>query len=133
MENGAGWFFLIGVGEGLITGGVVAYLAKARPDLLPGEQEQFQGWLVPVISIFLIAGVLSLVASGWPDGLERVAENMGFIDLAEEVRIAVPTPLADYEIQAMGIIGTSIAGLLGSVVSFGVAFGIAKVIKPKNA
>ena len=88
---------------------------------------------MPVISILLIAGVLSLVASGWPDGLERVAENMGFIDLAEEVRIAVPTPLADYEIQAMGIIGTSIAGLLGSVVSFGVAFGIAKVIKPKNA
>jgi cobalt/nickel transport system permease protein len=128
-----GVHILIGVGEGLITGGVVAYLAKARPDLLPGEQEQFQGWLVPVISIFLIAGVLSLVASGWPDGLERVAENMGFIDLAEEVRIAVPTPLADYEIQAMGIIGTSIAGLLGSVVSFGVAFGIAKVIKPKNA
>ena len=128
-----GVHILIGVGEGLITGGVVAYLATARPDLLPGEQEQFQGWLVPVISIFLIAGVLSLVASGWPDGLERVAENMGFIDLAEEVRIAVPTPLADYEIQAMGIIGTSIAGLLGSVVSFGVAFGIAKVIKPKNA
>ena len=128
-----GVHILIGVGEGLITGGVVAYLATARPDLLPGEQEQFQGWLVPVISILLIAGVLSLVASGWPDGLERVAENMGFIDLAEEVRIAVPTPLADYEIQAMGIIGTSIAGLLGSVVSFGVAFGIAKVIKPKNA
>ncbi|MDH6060524.1 PDGLE domain-containing protein [Chrysosporum bergii ANA360D] len=128
-----GVHILIGVGEGLITGGVVAYLAKARPDLLPGEQEQFQGWLVPVISIFLIAGVLSLVASGWPDGLERVAENMGFIDLAEEVRIAVPTPLADYEIEAIGIIGTSIAGLLGSVVSFGVAFGIAKVIKPKNA
>ncbi|CEJ44697.1 energy-coupling factor ABC transporter permease [Umezakia ovalisporum] len=128
-----GIHILIGVGEGLITGGVVAYLATARPDLLPGEQQQFQGWLVPVISILLVAGLLSLVASGWPDGLERVAEDLGFIDLAEEVRIQVPTPLADYEIEALGVIGTSIAGLLGSVVSFAVAFGIAKVIKPKNA
>ena len=129
----AGVHILIGVGEGLITGGVVAYLATARPDLLPGEEQKFQGWLVPVISILLVAGVLSLVASGWPDGLERVAENVGFIDLAEQVRIEVPTPLADYEIPSLGLIGTSIAGLVGSVVSFGVAFGIAKVMKPKNA
>ncbi|AHJ31400.1 energy-coupling factor ABC transporter permease [Nodularia spumigena CS-584] len=129
----AGVHILIGVVEGLITGGVVAYLATARPDLLPGEEQKFQGWLVPVISILLVAGVLSLVASGWPDGLERVAENVGFIDLAEQVRIEVPTPLADYEIPSLGLIGTSIAGLVGSVVSFGVAFGIAKVMKPKNA
>ncbi|MDP5337934.1 MAG: energy-coupling factor ABC transporter permease [Nodularia sp. (in: cyanobacteria)] len=129
----AGVHILIGIGEGLITGGVVAYLATARPDLLPGEEQKFQGWLVPVISILLVGGVLSLVASGWPDGLERVAENLDFIDLAEKVRVEVPTPFADYEIQSLGLIGTSIAGLLGSVVSFGVAFGIAKVVKPKNA
>ncbi len=129
----AGVHILIGIGEGLITGGVVAYLATARPDLLPGEEQKFQGWLVPVISILLVGGVLSLVASGWPDGLERVAENLDFIDLAEKVRVEVPTPFADYEIESLGLIGTSIAGLLGSVVSFGVAFGIAKVVKPKNA
>ncbi|MCG6137227.1 MAG: energy-coupling factor ABC transporter permease [Nostoc sp. LLA-1] len=128
-----GVHILIGIGEGLITGGVLFYLATARPDLLPGEQQQFQGWLVPVISILLVAGVLSLVASGWPDGLERVAEDVGFIDLAEQVRIEVPTPFADYENEALGAIGTSIAGLLGAVVCFGVAFGIAKVVKPKNA
>ncbi|MDB9375664.1 energy-coupling factor ABC transporter permease [Nodularia sphaerocarpa] len=128
-----GVHILIGVGEGLITGGVLVYLAKARPDLLPGEEQQFKGWLVPVIAILLVAGVLSLVASGWPDGLERVAENVGFIDLAEQVRVEVPTPFADYEIESLGLIGTSIAGLLGSVVSFGAAFGIAKVVKPKNA
>ncbi|MEA5515148.1 energy-coupling factor ABC transporter permease [Nodularia sp. UHCC 0506] len=128
-----GVHILIGIGEGIITGGVLVYLAKARPDLLPGEEQQFKGWLVPVISILLVAGVLSLVASGWPDGLERVAENLEFIDLAEEVRIQVPTPLADYENESLGLIGTSIAGLLGSVVSFATAFGIAKVVKPKNA
>ncbi|AUS99631.1 cobalt transporter [Nostoc sp. CENA543] len=128
-----GIHILIGVGEGLITGGVLAYLAKARPDLLPGEQEQMRGWVVPVVSIVLIAGVLSLVASAWPDGLEKVAEELGFIKLAEQVRISVPTPLADYGIEGLGIIGTSIAGLLGAAVCFAVAFGIAKVVQPKNA
>ncbi|MEJ1932916.1 energy-coupling factor ABC transporter permease [Nostoc sp. NIES-2111] len=128
-----GIHILIGIGEGLITGSVLTYLAQARPDLLPGEQQKLRGWLVPVISIALIAGVLSLAASAWPDGLERVAEDLGFIKLGEQVRIAVPTPLADYEIPGLGAIGTSIAGLVGSAVCFAVAFGIAKVVRPKNA
>ncbi|MBC5795278.1 MAG: energy-coupling factor ABC transporter permease [Sphaerospermopsis sp.] len=128
-----GVHILIGVGEGLITGGVLAYLATARPDLLPGEEEKFGGWLIPVVSIFLVAGVLSLFASAWPDGLERVAENLDFINKAEEVRVVVPTPLADYEIQGLGPIGTSITGWVGATACFAVAFGIAKVMKPKNA
>ncbi|OUL31536.1 cobalt transporter [Nostoc sp. T09] len=128
-----GTHILIGIGEGLITGSVLVYLARERPDLLPGEQQQFRGWLVPVVSIFLVAGVLSLFASAWPDGLEKVAENLGFIDLADKVRVIVPTPLADYSIQGLGTIGTSIAGLVGAAVCFAVAFGIAKVVKPKNA
>lgn len=129
----AGIHILIGIGEGLITGGVLAYLSTARPDLLPGEQQQFQGWLAPVVSIFLIAGVLSLLASAWPDGLEKVAEELGFINLAENVRVIVPTPLADYGIEGLGPIGTSIAGIIGAAVCFGVAFGLAQLVKPKHA
>ncbi|MBE8997336.1 MULTISPECIES: energy-coupling factor ABC transporter permease [unclassified Nostoc] len=128
-----GVHILIGIGEGIITGGVLTYLATARPDLLPGEQQEFRGWSVPIVTIFLIAGVLSLFASAWPDGLEKVAENTGFIDLAAKVRVIVPTPLADYSIKGLGPIGTSIAGLMGATVCFAVAFGIAKVVKPKNA
>jgi cobalt/nickel transport system permease protein len=128
-----GVHILIGVGEGLITGGVIAYLANARPDLLPGEQQQFRGWLTPIVSIFVIAGVFSLLASAWPDGLEKVAGDLGFVNLAENVRVVVPTPLADYGIQGLGSIGTSIAGLIGAGFCFVVAFGLAKVVKPKNA
>jgi cobalt/nickel transport system permease protein len=128
-----GIHILIGVGEGLITGGVLAYLVIARPDLLPGEEEKFGGWLIPIVGTFLIAGILSLFASVWPDGLEKVAEDLGFINLAENVRVNVPTPLADYKIAGWGPISTSIAGLLGAGVCFAVAFGIAKVVKPKNA
>jgi cobalt/nickel transport system permease protein len=128
-----GIHILIGVGEGAITGGVLNYLSTTRPDLLPGEEQKIRGWLVPVVSILLISGVLSLFASAWPDGLEKIAENVGFINLAEQVRVVVPTPLADYEIKGLGQIGTSIAGLVGSTACFAVAFGIAKVIKPNNA
>lgn len=128
-----GVHILIGIGEGLITGGVLTYLATARPDLLPGEQQEFRGWLVPVVSIFLVAGVLSLFASAWPDGLEKVAENVGFIDLAQKVRVTVPTPFADYELRDLGTVGKSIAGVVGATACFAIAFGLAKVVKPKNA
>ncbi|MEM6400761.1 MAG: energy-coupling factor ABC transporter permease [Cyanobacteria bacterium P01_D01_bin.116] len=130
----AGVHILIGVGEGLITGGVLTYLITARPDLLPGnDEEQIRGWVVPVVSILLVAGLLSLFASAWPDGLEKVAEDFKFIDLAEDIRISVPTPFADYTFNGNENIGTSIAGILGSIVCFGVAWGIAQVAKPKNA
>lgn len=129
----AGVHVLIGVGEGIITGGVLSYLAIARPDLLPGSQPQLRRWQEPVIAVLLVAGVLSLLASSWPDGLEKVAEDLGFIHLAEEVRVAVATPFADYEIPGLGPLGTTITGLLGSVVSFGTAFGIAKLVSPKRA
>ena len=104
-----------------------------RPDLLPGEQPQLQKWVVPVIGVLLISGVLSLFASSWPDGLEAVAEKYGFKD-KEAVAIENPTPLADYTVKGLEEqpIGTSIAGLLGSAFSFGAAFGIAQLVKPKD-
>jgi cobalt/nickel transport system permease protein len=129
LPSMAGIHILIGVGEGLITGGVLAYLSTARPDLLPGEQREFRGWVVPVVSILLVAGVLSLFASAFPDGLDWVSEQTGFDKLAENVRVVVPTPLADYQIKGLDKIGTSIAGIVGSIVCFGLAFGFANIIK----
>ena len=70
--------------------------------------------------------MLSLFASAWPDGLERVAEDNGFIGLADNVRVSLPTPFSDYTFNGNEGVGTSIAGVLGSVVCFAVAFGIAK-------
>ncbi|NJK69471.1 MAG: cobalt transporter [Richelia sp. CSU_2_1] len=128
-----GVHILIGIGEGLITGGVLTYLVKVRPDLLPGEQPQLQKWVAPVVGVLLIAGVLSLFASSWPDGLDSVAEKYGFKD-KEATIVENPTPLADYSVKGLEEqpIGTSIAGLLGSAASFGAAFGIAQLVKPKD-
>jgi cobalt/nickel transport system permease protein len=129
-----GIHILIGVGEGVITGGVLTYLITTRPDLLPGDEPQLQKWLIPVVGTLLVAGVLSLFASSFPDGLEKVAENLGFINLAENVRIAIPTPFADYQISGINEkLGASITGLLGTTTCFGLSFIITKLITRKSA
>lgn len=128
-----GIHILIGVGEGIITGGILTYLIKVRPDLLPSDEPQLNKLLVPIVSILLIAGVLSLFASSFPDGLEKVAENLGFIHLEDQVRINLNSPFADYQIEGINQqVGTSLTGILGSTTCFSLSFLISKLIPPKN-
>ncbi|MFW6092298.1 MAG: energy-coupling factor ABC transporter permease, partial [Actinomycetota bacterium] len=58
----------------------------------------------------LLAGVVSFVASGDPDGLERVAEDQGFLDTAREHAFG-GFALADY--GEVGGIPVGVAGVLG--------------------
>jgi cobalt/nickel transport protein len=74
-----------------------------------------------IVSLFL-AGVVSFYASSNPDGLEKVAEDIGFIETAEEHTYA-DSALADYGVKGIdnerasvgvagviGVIGTAIVG-----------------------
>ena len=74
-----------------------------------------------VVSLFL-AGVVSFYASSDPDGLEKVAEVIGFIETAEDHTYA-DGALADYGVKGIdnerasvgvagviGVIGTAIVG-----------------------
>ena len=129
----AGIHLFIGIGEGIITGSILAYLVKVRPDLLPGEEEKFKGFFVPIVIILLVAGILSLFASALPDGLESVAYDLGFINLAVDSNNVVHSPFSKYEINGLGQVGRSTAGLLGALICFGFAYGIARLVKDKNA
>ena len=129
----AGIHLFIGIGEGIITSSILAYLVKVRPDLLPGEEETFKGFFTPIVIILLLAGVLSLFASALPDGLESVAYDLGFFNLAEDSKNVVQSPFSKYEIIGMGQIGRSVTGLIGALVCFGIAYGIARIVKEKNA
>jgi cobalt/nickel transport protein len=78
----------------------------------------------------LLAGVVSFYASGSPDGLERVAEDKGFLDSAEE-HPAADGPLADY--RAKGVdddrLAGGVAGVTGALVVLVVVGGLTYVVR----
>jgi len=67
-----------------------------------------------------LALFLSPFASKAPDGLERVAEDQGFLARAEG---SFPSPIPDYEIPGVKseALATALAGLAGTLVTFGLA------------
>jgi cobalt/nickel transport system permease protein len=71
-----GVHFLIGFVEGLITVAVLAYLQQVRPDVvldsLPGKVRlSRKAVLITLVVVTIVIGAgFSLVASGFPDGLE---------------------------------------------------------------
>ncbi len=74
--------------------------------------------MIGIIFILIIAMALSLAASSYPDGLERVAERYGFIDRAVEILPEGFFLIPDY---AFGGVKneywqTSLAGLFGVLI-----------------
>jgi cobalt/nickel transport protein len=87
-----------------------------------------------LISLFL-AGVISFYASSAPDGLEKVAEDIGFIESAEE-HINADGLLADYGVKGLENDRASVglAGVVGVVATALIAGVLFRFIsrKPKN-
>ena len=71
----------------------------------------------------MVAGLLALVASRAPDGLQRVAEKQGFA-AAEHPSATSGSPLAGYELGGSTVAGKSLAGLIGAAATAGIAFGL---------
>jgi flagellar basal body-associated protein FliL len=73
----------------------------------------------------LLAGVVSYYASSSPDGLEKVAGEIGFIDDAEDSAVA-GSPLSDYGIEGVSDerVSVGLAGVLGVLITAAVAFGL---------
>jgi len=119
---------LIGIGEGLITTGALAFIYAARKDLLNiGEESQKSstGVILTGGLLTLLLAVLSPLASSHPDGLERVAEELGFL---EKTRDAIFMIVPDYVLPGVKnpAIATIAAGILGAVIVFSVAYGVAR-------
>ena len=91
------------------------------------------GWLAEVAgprSGLVLAGVVSLWASGNPDGLEFVAERLGFIDSAGQ-HGAASSPFADYGTAGVDDprLSGGLAGLVGVVVVAVIAFGLMHLLR----
>ena len=80
----------------------------------------------------LVAALLSPFASGLPDGLERVAENLGFLERAHQEG-AARAPLPDYAVRGLACEGlsSSLAGVAGTVVTFLGALALARLLRRK--
>jgi len=86
--------------------------------------------LAALLISLLLAGLVSPFASSAPDGLERVAENKGFQAKGEGARAWRFAPIPDYVVRGIGDerTATAIAGVLGTLLVFGAALGLAKVV-----
>jgi hypothetical protein len=85
-------------------------------------------WWVAGLLIALAVALLSPLASPHPDGLERVAEDQGFIDRAKDAPFQT---IADYLFPGIEneALATIAAGLVGTLVMFGVGYGLAWVLR----
>jgi cobalt/nickel transport system permease protein len=125
---------VIGLGEALITVAALAFIFRTRPDLLDESSASAQGsrgWVLAGILLTLIVVLLSPLASASPDGLERVAEDMGFINAGQ----AAPFQLVpDYTLPFLGStpLSTILAGALGVLVVLGLAFLLGRSLRKKT-
>ena len=120
---------LIGIGEGLITLAALAFIARTRPDLMqvggkaPATRSAAWVWIGLLIALALT--LFSPLASPSPDGLERVAEDQAFIETGQDAPYEI---LPDYTIPFIEneVVTTILAGVVGVVIVFAVAFGIGR-------
>ena len=83
-------------------------------------------WHIALIICLLVA-VISPLASSSPDGLEKVAEEKGFISQAQDSPFKIIT---DYVFPGIEneTLATILAGLIGTLVLFGIAYGVAWLV-----
>lgn len=117
---------LIGIGEGLITVGALAFLHATRRDLIEQSEKQATGGVLVWVTGLMIAiglAIASPLASSHPDGLEWVAKQKGFLDAA---RGPLYNIIPHYVFPGISnqALATIVAGILGTLLVFGVALAI---------
>lgn len=125
---------LIGIGEALITVAALTFIFQTRPDLLGDSSASVQsgrGWVVVGVLISLAVVLLSPLASAAPDGLERVAEDMGFLNRGQSAPYEI---LPDYTVPFLGAtpLSTILAGVIGVIVVLVLALMAARSLQRKS-
>lgn len=122
---------LIGIGEALITVAALAFILRTRPDLIEGEEMPARGgrgWVAAGLLLTLVVVLLAPLASVDPDGLERVAINLGFFHQGTQAPFQI---LPDYTIPFIGhsALSTVVAGAFGALIVAGVAMLIVRLAR----
>ncbi len=155
------WHVLIGIGEALITGLTVGAVVATRPDLVrlarryrtslvltdaDGTSREVQaapvregvrrigvGWVAGALGVcLLLAGVVSSYASANPDGLEYVADRVGFLYTAQDSAVA-GSPFGDYAVAGIDnpVLATGLAGVVGVLIALAVGLLIARAVRSR--
>lgn len=125
---------LIGIGEALITVAALTFIFQTRPDLI-GEHSASakgsRGWVVAGVLISLAVVLLSPFASADPDGLERVAGDLGFLSQGSSAPYQL---IPDYTLPFLGEtqFSTILAGMIGLAVVGTVVFLLSQGMKAKS-
>lgn len=158
-----GWHVAIGAGEALITGLTVGAVVATRPDLVrlarryrtnlvltdadgtsrevtaapisDGVRRIGLGWVAGALGVCLVlAGIVSSWASANPDGLEYVADRLGFLGTAEDSAVA-NSPFGDYAVAGIDnpYLATGLAGVVGVLVALAIGLLIARLVRPAAA
>jgi PDGLE domain len=81
-----------------------------------------------------LALVVSGFASGSPDGLEKVAEDKGFLGTAKD-HLFADGPLADYTVRGVDNqrLSTGLSGLIGVLITFGLALATFALVRARRS
>jgi cobalt/nickel transport system permease protein len=125
---------LIGLGEALITVAALAFIFQTRPDLLGEKSASTQGgrgWVVAGVLAALLVVLVSPLASAFPDGLERVAEDSGFLAFAQSSPLEI---IPNYTVPFLGEtpLSTIVAGALGVLVVLGLSILAGRSLQRKS-
>jgi cobalt/nickel transport system permease protein len=125
---------LIGIGEGLATGLIVMAMLRTRPEMLTAVSERGQRARLGFVGYGLLMSLgLALFVAPFacprPDGLESVARLFGFQHQAASL---ISGPLGDYRFPFVqsATLATGIAGLIGTLLAFIAAYGLARILVP---
>lgn len=91
-------------------------------------------WVIGLLGCLFIAAVLSGFASSHPDGLEYVAERLGFDSAAQDSPVA-DGPLADYSTRGITTAWLSggFAGVAGVLIVAVLAFGLTWALRRRRS
>ena len=124
---------VIGVGEALITTAALAFILRTRPGLLgePGKAHGGRGWIAAGGLVTLVVLLLAPLASANPDGLEWVAQELGFMEAGLEAPYEI---LPDYTVPFLGetAVSTILAGIVGALIVAGVIFLAIKALQRRT-
>jgi cobalt/nickel transport system permease protein len=135
---------LIGVGEAVITAGMVAAVLAVRPDLVRGADgidaqrdrvrlPRTRFVVLGVLAALVVAVGVAQFAVDEPDGLERVAVDLGF-DEAGQDHLLANSVFSDYATAGVASepVSLALAGVAGTLLTLAVGTGLLLAVRERR-